>query len=86
MTTRSSIIDENFDCECFVCHDVRHRIEQILNVLKIYGWLTDSYIVVSWFILISLYISMHTICFGQIKKIFQQYNVCECFYPWNNHY
>lgn len=33
-------------CICETCSKVRVRIQRILNVLDIYGWLLDSYVVV----------------------------------------
>lgn len=43
MTTIKNSITE---CTCNVCKSVRLRIDQILCVLDIYGWMLDFYVVV----------------------------------------
>lgn len=34
-------------CDCSVCGEIRLRFNKILVVLETYGWLLDTYIVVS---------------------------------------
>jgi len=43
---RTTMAASVFKCPCGACVEARVIIEQIFDVLNIYGWLLDSYVVV----------------------------------------